>query len=86
MAESPRSGRDYACQEVVELATEYLEGELAPEQMVAFEVHLNFCDGCFAFLEQVRTTSTLAGTVADDDVPDEVMTALLSVFDEWKHE
>ena len=86
MANSPRSGRDYACQEVVELATEYLEGEMTPEQMVAFEVHLNFCDGCFAFLEQVRTTSTLAGTVVDDDVPDEVMTTLLSVFDDWRHE
>lgn len=86
MAESPRSGRDYECQEVVELATEYLEGEMTPKQMVAFEVHLNFCDGCFAFLEQVRTTSRLAGTVADDDVPDEVMATLLSAFDEWTHE
>jgi predicted anti-sigma-YlaC factor YlaD len=86
MAESPRSGRDYACQEVVELATEYLEGAMTPEQLVAFEVHLNFCDGCFAFLEQVRATATLAGTVAEDDVPDEVMTTLLSVFDERTHE
>ena len=85
MAESPRSGRDYECQEVVELATEYLDGEMTPQQTVAFEVHLNFCDGCFAFLEQVRTTSALAGTVADD-VSDEVMTTLLSVFDEWTRE
>ena len=86
MAEPPRSGRDYECQEVVELATEYLEGAMTTEQAVAFEVHLNFCDGCFAFLEQVRATSMLATNVADADVPDEVMTTLLSVFDDWRHE
>jgi predicted anti-sigma-YlaC factor YlaD len=78
MAEPTR--RDYTCQEVVELASEYLEGAMTSEQMAAFEVHLNFCDGCFRFLDQVRATAALARALPDDEIPDEVRAELLQVF------
>ena len=76
----------YACQEVVELASEYLEGAMTPEQMTRFELHLNLCDGCYAFLEQVRTTSKIAGLLPEEQIPEEIKTQLLAAFSNWKRE
>ena len=30
----------YACEEIVQLATEYLEGAMTPDEMTRFELHL----------------------------------------------
>ena len=84
MAEPARRQREFACQEVVELVSDYLEGVMMPTQMTAFEVHLNFCEGCFAFLDQVRTTTLAAGAVPEDEIPEEVMTKLLDAFGGWR--
>ena len=40
------------CQEIVELVTDYLEHALDSETAAAFEEHINFCDGCEAYLGQ----------------------------------
>jgi predicted anti-sigma-YlaC factor YlaD len=84
--EPTRIERGYACQEVVELASEYLEGAMTPEQMTRFELHLNLCDGCYAFLEQVRTTSEIAGLLPEEQIPEEIKTQLLAAFRDWKRE
>lgn len=86
MAEQRRIELGYACQEVVELATDYLDGAMTPEEMTRFELHLNLCDGCYAFLEQVRTTSELAGTLPEERIPDELKSKLLTAFRDWKRE
>ncbi len=83
MAEPTRVQREYTCQEVVELASEYLEGAMTPEQMTRFELHLNLCDGCFSFVEQVRATAGMAGRLSEDQIPDEMKTKLLAAFREW---
>ncbi len=75
---------DIACQEIVELVTEYLEGTLSPEVVEAFEQHLTICDGCAAYLEQMRETVRLAGRLHQEDVPEPVMTRLLDAFREWR--
>jgi hypothetical protein len=84
MAEPTRLQRDYTCQEVVGLASEYLEGAMTTEQMTAFEMHLNFCDGCFSFLDQVRTTAGMAHALPEDEIPDEIKAGLLQAFKDWK--
>ena len=84
MHEPGRSQREYACQEVVELVSDYLDGAMTPTQMTAFEVHLNFCDGCFTFLDQVRATAAVAGALPQDEVPDEVVLKLHEAFRGWK--
>ena len=78
--------RDYSCREVVGLASEYLEGAMTSEQMTAFEVHLNFCDGCFRFVDQVRATAATAGALPDEAIPDELKSRLLAAFRDWKRE
>ena len=86
MADSSDVKHMYACREVVELVSEYLEGAMTPEQMTRFELHLNLCDGCFSFVEQARTTAGMAGRLSEDQIPDEMKTKLLAAFREWKPE
>jgi anti-sigma factor RsiW len=82
--QTPR--RDYTCQEVVGLASDYLEGAMTPEQRTRFEVHLNFCDGCHRFVDQVRETAAAAGTMPVEEIPAELKDSLLAAFRDWKRE
>ena len=75
---------DYTCQEIVELASEYLEGTMTSEQITAFELHLNFCDGCSSFVDQVRATAASARRLSADEIPEEMRVKLLDAFREWK--
>ena len=44
------------CIEVVELVSAYIDGELAEPERVRVEVHLAICEGCGAYVEQMRAT------------------------------
>ena len=72
------------CQEVVELVTEYLDGALPSEQASVFEQHLNFCDGCVWYVDQMRRAVDAVGHIREEDVPAETRDRLLSAFREWK--
>ena len=74
------------CQEVVELVSDYLDQALAPEEASLFEQHVNFCDGCDWYLDQMRSTVATVGRITEHDVPDETRTKLLSAFREWRRE
>jgi predicted anti-sigma-YlaC factor YlaD len=78
------SGDHITCQEVVELVNDYLEGELRPDELALFEQHLNFCDGCVLYVDQLRVTVTALGKVAEEDVPPEAREQLMSAFRDWK--
>jgi anti-sigma factor RsiW len=75
---------DLTCQELVELVTEYLEGAMAPEDRDRFEQHLALCDGCASYLEQMRTTIALAGSLSEDAIPAGAEERLLTIFRDWK--
>jgi anti-sigma factor RsiW len=42
------------CREFVELVTDYLDGALPEDERLRFEAHLAECDGCTAYLEDMR--------------------------------
>jgi anti-sigma factor RsiW len=42
------------CREFVELVTDYLEGALPDGERARFDAHLAECDGCTAYLEDMR--------------------------------
>ncbi|HEX5621326.1 MAG TPA: zf-HC2 domain-containing protein [Solirubrobacteraceae bacterium] len=73
-------GTAISCQEVVEVITDYLEGKLSPEDVAIFEAHLELCDGCKWYLEQMRTTIAAVGRVEDAEVPDELRDTVLAAF------
>jgi len=73
------------CQEVVELVTDYVEGALDREGTTLVEQHLNFCDGCDWYVEQIRTTIRTVGRIrAEEAVPEEAKARLLSAFREFR--
>jgi Putative zinc-finger len=73
-----------SCAEVVELVTDYLERALPADEMSLFEQHLNFCEGCIVYVEQIRATTEAVGRVREEDVPAETKEKLLAAFREWK--
>lgn len=75
---------EMTCQELVEVITDYLEGKLPPAERTRFEAHLSGCDGCRTYLDQLRQTIRLVGTLSEDAVPDEARNKLLDVFRAWK--
>jgi anti-sigma factor (TIGR02949 family) len=72
------------CQEVVELVTAYLDGALAPDQTTLFEQHLNFCDGCITYVDQIRVTVATVGRASQEDVPAEARDRLMAAFRDWR--
>ncbi len=73
-----------SCRELVELVTAYVDGTLSLENRMRFELHLADCDGCSTYLDQMRRTIELTGTLQVDDVSLEAETALLRAFRAWK--
>jgi anti-sigma factor RsiW len=75
---------ELACQELVEIVTEYLEGGLTDPERQRFDEHIAECGGCANYVEQIRTTIDLTGRVTVDDLSDETKLALLAAFRGWK--
>jgi anti-sigma factor RsiW len=69
-----------SCQEVVEVVTDYLEGNLAPEDVAVFEAHVVLCDGCQWYLDQMRITIAAVGRIEDEEVPAELRDTVLAAF------
>jgi anti-sigma factor RsiW len=65
---------------VVELLNAYLDGSLLGDEREEVERHLVTCDGCQAFLAQLRVSVGLTATLREHDVPEPVMGALLDAF------
>jgi anti-sigma factor RsiW len=72
------------CSEVVELVTDYLEHALDPEEATLVEQHLNFCDGCIWYVEQIRATIETVGRIEPEEVPPDMRDRLLTAFRDWK--
>jgi anti-sigma factor RsiW len=72
-----------ACAELVELITDYLEGELPARDRKRFEAHLTGCDGCDAYLDQMRRTIATTGRLREEDIPTALEERLLVAFQGW---
>ena len=79
----PESPDHITCHEVVELVTGYLEHVLPGGETALFEQHLNFCEGCVWYVEQMRGTVEAAGRVAEEDIPPDARDRLLAAFRGW---
>ena len=78
---------DLACQELVELVTDYLEGRLPLGERRRFEHHLGECEPCVDYVEQMRETIRLVARSAAAD-PERLpgVELLLDAFRDWKRE
>jgi anti-sigma factor RsiW len=73
-----------SCQELVELVTDYLEGVLPEAERARFDEHIGGCTGCRQYVEQMRATIELTGTLGPADLSTEAEQTLLEAFRSWK--
>ncbi len=78
--------RALACQEVIELLTEYLEGTLSRRQRRRLETHLATCPNCSAYLEQIRVTIRLTGSIEPEDLSAQAVDELTELYRRWRRE
>ncbi len=71
---------DITCREVVEVVTDFLEGQLPVERRDLFERHMAMCTWCQDYLHQMRDTLATVGRLREDDVPDPLVESLALVF------
>lgn len=71
------------CRRLVELVTDYLEGALDEDTTRAFERHLATCDGCAAYVDQMRATLDLLGHIPPETLEPVVRDRLLATFRGW---
>jgi anti-sigma factor RsiW len=76
--------RDIVCQQAVELVTDYLEGALSRRNRRRFEAHLRACPNCSAYLEQIRTTVALTGSIKPEDLTQEARADLIDLYRRWR--
>lgn len=79
-----RSG--LACQEMVELVTDYLEGRLSRSQRRRFEAHLADCENCTEYLHQMRATIRLTGSLGAEDLTAQMREELGELYERWRSE
>ena len=72
------------CQEFVELVTAWLEGALDPGDQGRFDEHLDACGNCAQYLEQIRQTIRITGTLRPEDLSPEAEEVLLKAFRDWR--
>ena len=78
------SAEHLTCREVVELVSDYLDESLPAEDTTLFEQHLNFCEGCVWYVDQLRATVEALGEIREEDVPPEARDCLMGAFRDWR--
>ena len=71
---------EIACQEFVELVTEHLEGSLPQEIERAITAHLELCEPCRIYLEQMHSTATALRALPTPTLPPPARERLLDLF------
>ena len=71
------------CKELVEVITDYLEDRLPAGRGLLFEEHVAFCSWCQTYLDQMRETIRVTGTLREDDLGLEPREAFLDAFRTW---
>jgi predicted anti-sigma-YlaC factor YlaD len=76
--------QEMACQELVEVITDYLEGTLPASDRVRFDTHLSKCAACREYLEQIRALIRLSGGLTVQTIEPATRESLLRAFRRWR--
>jgi hypothetical protein len=74
---------ELTCQELVELVTDYFDDALPESERTRFDAHLEECEGCRLYLEQMRTTIRLTGS-SQELADRQDVNALLQAFRDFR--
>jgi predicted anti-sigma-YlaC factor YlaD len=73
-----------SCKELVEVITNYLEGTLHRKDRIRFDAHLGKCPWCRNYLDQMRQTVRMLGSLGPEPLAPEVRERLLEAFRDWR--
>ena len=72
-----------ACQELVELVTDYFDDALSRRDRRRFERHIAGCGNCSAYVEQMRLVIEATGRLTESDLDPAAREELLEAFRGW---
>ncbi len=75
--------RELACQQAVDLVTDYIEDSMSRADRRRFEMHLSGCPHCTQYLAQMRNTIQLTGRLRSEELPAEVRDELVALYHQW---
>ena len=73
----------FTCREMVELVTDYLEGTLSRAERRRFEGHIDGCENCTRYVDQMRITLRTLGRLEPESLSDDARAELLAAFRDW---
>jgi anti-sigma factor RsiW len=79
-----RRRRALVCRDAVALMTDYLEGRLPATDIARLEEHLAACPHCSEYLAQIRVTIDALGYVTPQDLSDDALDDLVSLYRAWR--
>ena len=71
---------EVTCRQVVELVTDYLEGDLPEPLRAAVARHLAECPHCVAYVEQMRTTAASLREISLESISPATREELVAAF------
>jgi anti-sigma factor RsiW len=74
---------ELACRDLVEKVTDYLEGVLGPEETERVNRHLEGCDGCAAYVDQVRAAVRASAALPPEMPGAQAEADLLAIYRTW---
>jgi anti-sigma factor RsiW len=75
---------EIVCRELVELVTPYLDDALPPAERALVDQHLASCDGCQAYVQQMRLTIRAIGHVSEEAITSKTREDVLAIFRQWR--
>lgn len=79
-----RRRRALVCRDAVALMTDYVEGQLSSTDAARLETHLAACPHCHEYFAQIRITIDALGYVTPEDLPDDTVDELVSLYRRWQ--
>ncbi len=65
-----------SCKEMVDLIMDYLDGSLDSVTSEGFDMHIDGCIDCHAFLNTYRKTASLMNKLSCKEIPEELRTRI----------
>ena len=78
------AARTLTCRELTEVVTDYLEEVMPPEDRARSDAHLELCEGCATYVEQMRQVIRTVRELRVDEVEATAPDSLLQAFRAWR--
>ena len=79
-----RRRRALVCRDAVALMSDYVDDVLSRRDRERLEAHMANCPHCTEYLAQIKATITATGNVQPDDLSEEALDELVTLYRRWR--